>query len=187
MPHVIGKTTPSKYDRYITLMHSSLQETSGRNRSDIISNKHKTWRFVLFPICVFWSQFGWFVKSLHNVQLKGLTEGSRRGKDSEAEKVRDEGIFSVESKLSNTAKFKIPLKKYVVSRTQLILSVSFINLYCCCNASRVASNFHRKIRDGQQGICYFNRLFLLFEVTADSRRNAREIFYTSKSKRDKAQ
>ena len=40
---------------------------------------------------------------------------------------------------------------------------------------------------------YFDQLFLLFEVIADSRpllsetRNAREIFYTSISKRDKVQ
>lgn len=92
VPHVIGKTTPCKYDRYITLMHSSFQETSGRKRSDIISNI-KTWRFELFPFCAFWSQFGCFVKSLHNVQLTGITEGWRPGKDSEAAKVCDEGTF----------------------------------------------------------------------------------------------
>ena len=67
------------------------------------------------------------MKSLHNVQLKGLTEGSRRGKDSEAEKVRDEGIFSVESKLSNTAKFNIPLKKYLVMQSDAAHSKCFVH------------------------------------------------------------
>ena len=201
VPHVIGKTTPSKYDRYITLIHSSFQETSGRKRSDIISNI-KTWRFELFPFCAFWSQFGCFVKSLHNVQLTGITGGWRPGKDSEAAKVCDEGTFCwilsilTTSKLSNTATFNTPLKKYLFSRTQLIPSVLFICIES--NANRVASNFHRKIREveGQHwGICYFNRLLFSF-VRSHSREQTfafwntkctREIFYTSKPKRDRVQ
>lgn len=99
----------------------------------------------------------------------------------------------IETFWSNTATFNTPLKKYLFSRTQLIPSVLFICIALAMQAESILTFIEKSGKwkaNTEVFAILIGYLFLLFEVIADSRpllsktRNAREIFYTSKSKRD---